>query len=194
MLPSGVIFAYSPPAVEELVARGLMPEELRKVAMQFAASAVNPETMDTGALSELMRFLRVLIAQSLHYIWIGNPEPIEEWATYDAAKSWQSVTITAADLEESSVDQDDYAALTLLVSRETTAQQLTAQSLAEHGLIGREEADRRIAESKAAAVPGWSSFRSERRGADPGSTGAAVARSPVRAGGRKRSGDRARAR
>lgn len=193
MLPTGTIFAYSIPPVEDLVARGLIPEHLRKVALQFAASAVDPLTMDTDSLSELLQFMRALIAQSLRYLWTGEQEPIEAWEQFAPGDKWEPVTLTAADLQEAALDADDYAALFNLVGREATGVQITAQSLAEHGLLDRAEADQIISASRTATVPGWSSFRSERRRASAGAAGAAVGRKAVGAGGDQRSRRRTRA-
>lgn len=187
MLPTGVIFAFRLPDVEDMLAKGLIPDDLRKEALKFGASAINPETMDVEGLERLLRFMRVLVSQSLRYIWDGPVDPIEAWAEYapDAAE-WQPVTLTAADLEEAAIDADDYAALQGIVSRQFTARQITAQSLGEHKFIPQEQADQIIAEEQSRTVPGWASFRGERRRAPAGAAGGSVAGQTVGNRGRKR--------
>lgn len=195
MLPTQTIFAFRIPDVEDLVAKGLIPEDLRKIALTFAASSVDPATMDTDGLTHLLRFMRTLIAQSLRYVWDGEIEPIEAWRTVDpGAKEWQVVSLTAGELAEAAIDADDYAALHGIVSRQFHADAVTAQSLAEGGFLKRAEADQIISEAKTKTVPGWSSFRGERRGAAAGDEREPMAQPPVRAGRRKRSGSSTRAR
>jgi hypothetical protein len=194
MLQSGTIFAYRLPDVEDIVAKGLIPDELRQHALKFAASAVDPATMDTKELADLLRMMRLLVAQSLRYIWTGPIEPIEAWREFEPGANWQSVTLTLADLEESAIDTDDYAALQGIISRTFTARQITVMSLVEHGLMTQGDADPILAADNARTVSGWSSFREERRRADARPTGGKVARQAVGTRGRKRAASRARAR
>lgn len=194
MLPSGAIFAFRVPDAEELVAKQIIPDDLRKEALKFAASAVNVENMDTAALANLLSVMRSMVANSLRYIWNGPIEPIEAWEKYEPGESWQAVTITPHMLEESAVDPDDYAALQGIVSREFTARQITTMALVEHGIVSQADGDTVLAEERQKTPEGWASFRRERRGAAAGTSGAAVGKPPVGNRGDRRSGARARAR
>jgi hypothetical protein len=192
MLPTGIVFAYQIPDTEQIVEKGLIPDELRKAALSFAASAIDPATMSTEELARALRFMRTLVAQSLRYVWAGPVEPIDAWMSFDPGREhWQPVTLTAADFEEAAIDADDYAALQGIVSRQFTARQITVNTLGERGLIDRKQADQIIAADNARTVPGWASFRDERRRSDAGASGGTLARPPVVNRASKRAASRA---
>lgn len=194
MLPSGVIFALKVPDVEELLRRNLIPDDLRQIALKFGASSVRPETMDGDALEKLLRFMRGLVANSLRYVWEGTVEPFADWQTFrpELVKPacWAPVALTLSDLEEGSIDGDDYAALQGIVSREWSPAQITAMSMRDRGMLSPGEADQVIDDERKQTVPEWKSFRGERRGAAAGGASGEVERhadKPARSGKRARS-------
>lgn len=193
MLPSGAIVAFRVPDPEELIAKQLIPDDLRKEALKFAASAVNVETMDTQSLANLLSVMRSLVANALRYMWSGPIEPVDAWASYTPSDDWQPMSITSRMLEESAVDPDDYAALQGIVSREFTARQITTMALVEHGIMSQADGDVVLAEERQKTPEGWASFRGERRGAAAGATGAAVGKQAVGNRRARRSSSRARA-
>jgi hypothetical protein len=197
MLPTGIIFRVRIPDVEEMLSKGLLPPDLRAIALKFGASGVNPETMDTEGLQTLLRFMRTLVAHSIRYVWDAEPTD-DRWRDQAfAGDPWQPVTVSVGMLEEGSIDGDDYAALQGIVTRQFTPNQITALSMKDHGLIDALEADRIVADEGSGTVGGWASFRGERRGADAGDNGAAVERAsvePARTASPKRQRNRAPAR
>lgn len=180
MLPSGEIFALKMPEIEAMLQANMIPSDLRGLAMKFGATSIRPETMDTDALAELLRFVRTLVAYSLRYVWDGPVEPITAWQTYDAADAhWQAVTVTVADLEEASIDGDDYAALHGIVTRQISPNEITTGTLLDQGLIDRGDAERRMLEARAEGTASWSSFRGERRSSDAGEASGDMVDGPV---------------
>lgn len=178
LLPSGTAFRIRIPDAEELIIRGLVPSDLREIALKFGASSVTPETLDTESLSLLLRFMRTMVAHSLKSIWSGptSPQTFAELMAADAP--WEPISVMLADLEEGTIDGDDYAALQGIATRKFTPEQITAYTLKERGRITKADAEA-IAE---AAVPetvrGWSSFRGEAGSPDPGGASATVERAP----------------
>ena len=187
LLSSGAIFAVKLPDVEELLQKELIPSDLRQIALKFGASSLNVDKMETAELAKLLRFMRGMVANSLRYMWNGSIEPIDAWQKFDQSMvleddaaedtpGWISVAVTLADLEEGSIDGDDYAALQGIVSREFSASQVTALHLRDRNLLPEAEADRRVADAAKDTTAGWRTFRDKQRGAEPGSDGGEVPR------------------
>ena len=196
MLPTGTIFAFRIPDPEDMVKRGLIPEELRRVALKFAAQAEqNAAELDTDELTKMLRLFRGMVAQMLRYIWQGDEEPIDAWAQFDPSNpNWQPVTLTAADFEEVMIEGDDYAALQAIVQRQVTAKGVTALALRDRNLITLDEFDKMIAGESSKTVSAWASFRGNAGSSEPGARGEGMERAPVGVGIDNRSARRARAR
>lgn len=192
MLPSGQAFRLRVPDVESLVSRGLMPDDLRQMALKFGASTLDPESLDTEALTQMLRFMRTMVAFSLQSIWDGEkpPESIAELHAEDAP--WQPITVSVGMLEEGSIDGDDYAALQGIVQRRFTAEAITAMSLRERGFLTVAEAEQ-IAEG-GETTRQWSNFRDGPERGDPGEDSGAVRDAPVDDARDSGSGRRARGR
>lgn len=191
MLPTGTIFAFRIPDVEDLVQRGLVPEDLRAAALKFAAQT-ETGTLDTDELAKMLKFFRGMVAQMLRYIWEGPEEPIEAWIQFDPNDDhWKPVSLTQADFEEVMIEGDDYAALQAIVQRKLTAKGVTAISLRDRGLIRLEEFDKLIAGETTQRIGSWESFRFESGRAEPGADGGHVAPEAVDDGGDQRPANRA---
>jgi hypothetical protein len=176
LLGSGEIFAVKLPDTEDMLAKGLIPQDLRAIALKFGASSLDVDTLDTEELARLLRFMRGLVAYMLRYVWDGPIEPIEDWQKYDATdKRWQPVTLTVADLEEGSIDGDDYAALQGIATRQFSVAELTALHLRDRSLISQAEADRQTEAGKKDTTKAWGSFRRQPGRAEPSGKGGEVA-------------------
>ena len=188
MLPSGEVFALKLPDVEEMIQRKLIPPDLRAIAVKFGASSLKPETMDTEELGKMLRFMRGMVAHMLRYVWNGPTEPIDAWSKFDATRvqppgnadenfnGWLPITVTLADLEEGSIDGDDYAALQGIATRTLSCAEVTTLSLADRKLISDAEAEQRKADAASESTPGWRSFRGKHGSSEPGDDGGQVAR------------------
>lgn len=185
LLSSGTIFAVKMPDVEELLTKGLIPPALRAIALKFGAASIQPETMEQEELADLLRLMRTMVANELRYVWNGDIEPIETWARFDpklvldadaedGTPGWIPVTVTLGDLEEGSIDGDDYAALQGIATRQFSPIELTAMHLKDRQLLSDSEADRQIEDARKDTVSAWGSFRGGRRSGESGASGGSV--------------------
>jgi len=185
LLPSGAAFRVRVPDVEEMLSRGLLPEDLRSIALKFGASSVTPETLDTDALAQLLKFMRTMVAHSLKSIWNG-PEPQSFADLHRDDAPWEPIQLTFADLEEGTIDGDDYAALQGIAMRKFTPEQITAYTLKERGRITAAEAEGMAEGAVPETVKGWTGFRGDTGSPDPGAASGTVVRAPERPARRKR--------
>ena len=185
LLPSGVAFRLRIPDAEEMIVRGLVPADLRETALKFGASAITPETLDMDALARLLRFMRTMVAHSLKSVWTG-PEPMTFADLHASDAPWEPVQVTLADLEEGTIDGDDYAALQGIMARKFTPEQITAYTLRERGRITKEQAEGIAEAGVPETMKGWASFRGKPGSPDPGGAVATVESAPERHARRKR--------
>jgi hypothetical protein len=155
-LPSGRRIRGRLPDAAQLLSRGLLPPELRPIALQIetnlgAAAAIG----DTNRAEELRRYQKIAIVDFIEEIWS------------EARQNWEPAEgLTVERLDR--LDRRDIELLGDVVLRVRTPAQVTALSRWNRGQIDQAQYDRIIEKEAPATVLGWLDFRL-RRGRDAGS-------------------------
>jgi hypothetical protein len=191
-LPTGTAMRIRIPSAERMLRANVMPTDLREMAVKFATTGIALEAMDADGLDAFLQMKQIMVADCIREIYGG--EKVDQEEREQDADGWQAVTITAADLDEFEIDPDDLSALSSIVMRQATVNMITAASRREHGRLDPALAAEIEQMEGGDTLPAWGDFREERRGADRGTDGGAMAEAPVEDAQDPRAGSRVRAR
>lgn len=195
VLPSGLKALIVLPDVNTLVRAGKMPQELSDIAMKFATTGIDTQSLKGDQIVEFIRLTYVLIADSLEYM---APVDSDAWDAFRSTgdsptkEGWEVVSISGAELAEMRVNQADLEALGAIVGRAKTPNEVTAISRFDRGLLTTEGALAALG-GDGDKVGDFADFRGEPGGPDAGDDGGKVRKSTVRPARSTGSGRRARA-
>lgn len=164
-LPTGTRVQVRVPDAQALVRGNVIPGELREIALKFATSGIELEKLTEEQILGFIAFTHQLVARGLRGLWTGD--------------GWQPLDLTAEALDALELPEEDLEALTHIVLRRTTVNQVTAASRADRGLISDDVAQQVAADEAGDTVPGWASFRGQSGGAGDGAGSGDVAPAAV---------------
>jgi len=209
-LPTGTRALVRLPNAPALVAADAFPQDLRQIAALHVSKGITYSELEPADFAKAARFTYEMIARSLRYLaprestaWDQFVEGGEEPEEY----GWQKVDLTAADLAEMDIDQDDLDALGLIAMRKLTTFDVTFNSRLARGVISEQEQrqarrqlelDKELAGGGGESLQDFAAFRGQSGGPERGDDGGPLADATVgasrRAGSRRGAGARRRAR
>lgn len=178
LLPSGTEAKVRLIPVEQLVKRGLIPDDLTNIALQFATSGVETAKLDAEGMSTFLRMVDEVVAQMVREIRVGD--------------EWVPVTLTPAMFEEFDFPGDDLEQLGLIAIRRKTPELVTLESMRGRGQKISDGQKREAEQADGSSVP-FQDARSEPEVPDDSGDGGTVRVAPlgtprdIRSGGRARS-------
>lgn len=177
-LPSGMEAQIRKPRTDELIRGGGLPPELRQAVLKVYSGSAKLEELSDDQVGAFLAEQDRLVAAMVVAL---RPDPDAEW---------EETHLSAEDV--ATLPPDDVEALRDIGNRQKTAESVTARSLMSRQLLERARALHIEEEAKPGTVPGWTDFRGQRRGAEPGADGEGVAPEAVGAAaprrGRRRAG------
>jgi len=185
VLPTGTQVKVRLPPMDSLIRRGIIPPELRAMALKFATAGVDLEKLTDDELEQFLQFKNRLVAECVKYV--AN----EPAGTPPDQVTWEAVTLRAEDLEEFQLDDSDLTAINAVAMRQATPEAVSADALATLGLTQEAQAAR-DAVTPGQAVPDYAAFRGEPGGPGDRVPGEDVGDAALATPGHRRSGRRVR--
>lgn len=179
-LPTGTRMKLRIPAAEQLIRHNVMPQDLRELAVKFASTGLVIEELTPDDLEQFLKMKQVLVAWSIREIYAGDAPITEKVADDDPA--WQPIEISADEIDAAEIDADDLGALTSIVLRQRTPNEVTAVVWADIGKLERGSLDEQLrsleAEDEGETVGRFRDVRADERGADARADGGDVGLPP----------------
>lgn len=161
MLPSGVMVRLERDVTAAgMVQRGIMPSELRSLALQFSGAGVSISTLSEEELASYRRMELVYITQLV----LAFKPPKGKWTPF-------RLTIEELEADPPKIPSVDLEALQDIVRRRRTLRQVDAVSRLQHELITPEEASKIVDEEFLKTIVAWRSFRDQLGIGEPGAGG-----------------------
>jgi hypothetical protein len=185
VLPSGIKAIVRLPDVGELLKSDAFPDSLRAMAGKYAVGGIEVTTLTPEEIGTFLTLQYELVARSVKYLAAPDSEAWDAFKRTGAdpeAEGWEAVSLTAAFFAEGDVDEADVSALSLIVGRQKTPNEITIETRKDLGLDPNE----------GGRVSDYAGFRDEPERDQPRDDREDVRPTPVRATRRARSGHRAR--
>jgi hypothetical protein len=193
MLPSGMEVRLEPVPVAEMVRSGVLPGQLRALAMRFAApEGVTPSELDVAERAKWDELERLMISRWVVAVrWTCEcPDCLERRAEPIEEQPYRlTPDVLAADPPV--MPRVDLVALHDLVVYARTPKQVDAISRVAHGQMDEASAAAIVEREQVNTLTGWASFRDQRRGLDADADGQGVGPAPVGVPGPNRAARRA---
>ncbi len=132
LLPSGMKALIRLPDPGELIRGDHFPDDLRKMAAKYAVGGIEISNLDVKEVRTFLDLLYVLISKSVRYL--ATPES-EAWDLFrksggdPSAEGWEPVSLTPEFFKgEGEVDNADIEALSAIVGRQMTPNEVTIAS------------------------------------------------------------------
>jgi hypothetical protein len=185
VLPSGIKAIVRLPDVGELLKSDAFPDSLRAMAGKYAVGGIEVTTLTPEEIGTFLTLQYELVARSVKYLAAPDSEAWDAFKRTGAdpeAEGWEAVSLTAAFFAEGDVDEADVSALSLIVGRQKTPNEITIETRKDLGLDPDE----------GGRMSDYAGFRGEPERDQPRDDREDVRPTPVRATRRARSGHRAR--
>lgn len=180
-LPSGFQVQLVLPSEDDLLRRGLFPEELRSVAVLMARDALeragekDPGPKAADRLSQEQMQKAVQVPDLLVSIAVRRVRPPGQ--PLDDDEGWEDAQLSPEDLM--SLPPGDAEALRAIVQRETTGACVTAVARYNRGEIDEDEVAAIFTAEAGRSLPDWRSFRGIAGGGQPGQPGRPMGPAPL---------------